>query len=114
MDLKNIYTVKVLDTDNMVIQEKTGKPTWLVVLQENVSWSAYAIIPDFGVTDTFDLDIIFDDDFRKTTDIKIGDRLTIDFSIVNKSIGIREVEVIDIRKDIPINHLQNKKSHNIE
>lgn len=33
------------------------------------------------VLDTCDLDNIFDDDFRKTTDVSVGDRFNTDFSL---------------------------------
>lgn len=107
---KNIYTVRVLESSDLpsLLKDKVGKLTWLVLVQEEAQWSAEATIPDFSVTDQFDLDIIFDDDFRKTTDVKVGDRFNIDFSIADKQAGIREIEVLEIRKDEPINHLQNK------
>ncbi|MBR5417728.1 MAG: hypothetical protein IK109_06835 [Clostridiales bacterium] len=114
MITKNIYTVRVLDSDDLasLFMEKAGKLTWLILLQKDVQWSAEAVIPDFSATDSFDLDIIFDDDFRSTTDVNVGDRFSIDFSIADKSAGIREVEVLAIRKDKPINHLQNKAPKN--
>lgn len=46
-------------------------------------------------------------DFRSTTDVNVGDVFDVVFSIVDKLIGIQKVEVIGIRKDEPINHLEN-------
>ena len=110
MKLKNIYTVRILNPDAMSVipKEKIGKPTWLVLLQKDVSWSAYAVVPDTTVTDQFDLDIIFDKDFRSTTEVNIGDIFDIDLSIIDKQIGVQKIEVIGIRMDRPINHLENK------
>ena len=85
-----------------------GKPTWLCVLQKDVQWSAYAVLPDLTEVDRFDLDIIFDDDFRSTNSLNAGDVFDIDFSIADKRIGIQKVEVIGIRKDKPLNHLENR------
>lgn len=109
--MKNIYTVRLYNREVLSAfpKEKAGKPTWLSLIQEDVQWSAYAVIPDFSVTDHFDLDIIFDDDFRNTTDVNAGDVFDIDFGIVDKLIGIQKVEVIGIRKDEPINHLEKKR-----
>ena len=112
MIIKNIYTMRVLDIGDLpcLLKGKTGRLTWLVLVQEDVQWSAETIIPDFSSTDQFEMDIIFDDDFRKTTDVSVGDRFDIDFSIAtDKRSGIHKVEVVDIRKDNPINHLQNKQ-----
>ena len=110
MKLKNIYTVRLVNAGVMSAfrGNKGGKPSWLMLLQKDVSWSAYAVVPDFSVTDHFDLDIIFDDDFRKTTDVNVGDIFTVDFSIVDKLIGVQMVEVVGIRRDTPINHLEKK------
>ena len=110
MKLKNIYTVRILNPDVMSVipKDKIGKPTWLVLLQKDVSWSAYAVVPDITVTDKFDLDVIFDEDLRSTTEIDIGDILEIDFNIVDKNIGVQKVEVIGTRMDRPLNHLENK------
>ena len=110
MKSKNIYTVRLINTEvvSSFTKEKVGKPTWLCLLQEDVSWSAYAVIPDFTEVDHFDLDIIFDDDFRNTTSVHVGDVFDISFDIVDKRIGIQKVEVIGIRKDKPLNHLENK------
>lgn len=58
--------------------------------------------------DSFDLDIIFDDDFRNTTSVNVGDVFDISFDIVDNRIGIQKVEVIGIRKDRPLNHLENR------
>lgn len=105
MITKNIYTMRVLDIGDLpsLLKEKTGRLNWIALVQEDVQWSAETIIPDFSITDRFDLDIIFDDDFRKTTDVSVGDRFSISFG---GSAGIHEVEVVGIRKDNPINHLQ--------
>ena len=110
MKLKNIYTVRILNPDVMSVipKDKIGKPTWLVLLQKDISWSAYAVVPDITVTDKFDLDIIFDKDFRSTTEVNIGDIFDIDLSIIDKQIGVQKIEVIGIRMDRPINHLENK------
>ena len=112
MITKNIYTVRVIDSKDLasILEEKKGRLTWLILLQKDAQWSAEAVVPDFPKTDTFDLDIIFDDKFRETTVVNIGDRFSIDFGIADKSAGIREVEVLGIRKDKPINHLQNKRN----
>lgn len=112
MKSKNTYTVRLINSEVMFSfsKEKVGKPTWLSLVQKDVQWSAYAVIPDFTETDHFDLDIIFDDDFRKTTSVNVGDVIDIDFGIVDKHIGIQKVEVIGIRKDLPLNHLENRKS----
>ena len=114
MPEKNIYTVRILEKGDLpeLLKEKAGRLSWLIVLQPDAQWSAEAVIPDFSATDSFDFDIIFDDDFRKTTDVNVGDRFSIDFSIADKSAGIREAEVLDVRKDKPINHLQNKAPKN--
>lgn len=111
---KNIYTVRVTDTDGLpeLLKGKVGKPDWVVLLTEDAQWSAEAVIPDFSITDSFDLDIIFDDDFRKTADVNIGDRFIIRFSLEDKAGSIREAVVTKIRKDKPINHLQNKDGSN--
>jgi hypothetical protein len=108
--MKNIYTIRLLNTEVLPAfpKDKAGKPTWLSVLQKDVSWSAYAVLPDLTVTDHFDLDVIFDGDFRSTTEVNVGDVLDIDFGIVDKQIGVQRVEVTGIRKDKPINHLENK------
>ena len=110
MKSKNIYTVRLINTEvvSSISKEKVGKPTWLCLLQKDVSWSAYTVIPDFTEVDHFDLDIIFDDDFRNTTSVHVGDVFDISFDIVDKRIGIQKVEVIGIRKDKPLNHLENK------
>ena len=110
MKIKNIYTVRMLNTKVLSAfpKEKVGKPTWLILLQKDVQWSACAVIPDFSVTDHFDLDIIFDDDFRSTTAVDVGDVFDLDFSIVDKLIGIQKVEVIGLRRDKAVNHLENK------
>jgi len=110
MKSKNIYTVRLINTEvvSSFTKEKVGKPTWLCLLQKNVSWSAYAVIPDFTEVDSFDLDIIFDDDFRNTTSVNVGDVFDISFDIVDNRIGIQKVEVIGIRKDRPLNHLENR------
>lgn len=57
MKSKNIYTVRLINTEvvSSFTKEKVGKPTWLCLLQKDVSWSAYAVIPDFNETDHFDL-----------------------------------------------------------
>lgn len=109
MITKNIYTVRLLDVNNISdrLREKAGRPDWIIIVQKDVSWSAEAVIPDIAVTDKFDLDVIFDDEFRKTTDVNVGDILTIEFCTDGKD-KRHEVEVICIRKDKPINHLQNK------
>ena len=111
MPEKNIYTVRILEKGDLpeLLKEKAGRLSWLIVLQPDAQWSAEAVIPDLALTDQFDLDIIFDDDFRKTTDVTAGDRLNIDLGIADKKAGIKEVEVIAVRKDKPINHLQNKQ-----
>ena len=108
MKIKNIYTVRLLNTEVLSAfpKEKVGKPTWLSLLQKDVQWSAYALIPDFSVTDHFDMDIIFDDDFRSTTEVNVGDVFDIDFGLIDKVIGIQKVKVIGMRKDKPINHLE--------
>ncbi len=110
MKSKNIYTVRLINTEvvSSFTKEKVGKPTWLCLLQKDVSWSAYAVIHDFTEVDSFDLDIIFDDDFRKTTSVNVGDVFDISFDIVDNRIGIQKVEVIGIRKDRPLNHLENR------
>ena len=110
--LKNIYTVRLINAEVMssFSNEKAGKPTWLCLVQKDVQWSAYAVMPDFNETDQFDLDIIFDDDYRNTTSVNAGDVIDIDFGIVDKRIGVQKVEVIGIRKDKPLNHLENRKS----
>lgn len=107
MTNKNIYTVRVLDVQQLrnIPRERIGKLNWVNLQQKDVSWSAEIVMPDFNETDQFDVDIIFDDDFRKTTDVNIGDQFDISFSC---SLGIHKVEVVAIRKDKPINHLQNK------
>ena len=66
------------------------------------------MIPDYTEVDSFDLDIIFDDDFRNTTSVNVGDIFDISFDIVDNCIGIQKVEVIGIRKDRPLNHLENR------
>ena len=111
MITKNIYTVRVLDSGDLpsLLCEKVGKLNYFILVQKGAQWSAEAVIPDFSVTDQFDLDIIFDDEFRKITEVNVGDIFNIDFGIANKMAGIREVEVLGIRKDKPINHLQNKE-----
>ncbi len=108
--MKNIYTIRLLNTEVLPAfpKDKAGKPTWLSVLQKDVSWSAYAVLHDLTVTDLFDLDVIFDGDFRSTTEVNVGDVLDIDFGIVDKQIGVQRVEVTGIRKDKPINNLENK------
>lgn len=110
MKSKNIYTVRLINTEvvSSISKEKVGKPTWLCLLQKDVSWSAYAVIPDFTEVDHFDLDIIFDDDFRNTTSVNVGDVFDISFDIVDNRIGIQKVEVIGMRKDRPLNHLENR------
>ncbi|WP_034447956.1 hypothetical protein [Butyrivibrio sp. AE2032] len=110
MKLKNIYTVRLINVEavSAFSKEKAGKPTWLCVLQKDVQWSAYAVLPDLTEVDRFDLDIIFDDDFRSTNSLNAGDVFDIDFSIADKRIGIQKVEVIGIRKDRPLNHLENR------
>ena len=67
-----------------------------------------AVIPDFTEVDHFDLDIIFDDDFRNPTSVHVGDVFDISFDIVDNRIGIQKIEVIGIRKDRPLNHLENR------
>ena len=111
MKTKYIYTVRLLNAEVISVfpKEKIGKPTWLCLLQKYVQWSAYSVLPDFTVTDCFDVDVIFDDEFRKTTVVNVGDVLDIDFGIVDKQIGIQKVEVIGIRKDKPLNHLESEK-----
>ncbi len=108
--MKNIYTVRVIDQSDLpfLLKDMVGRQEYLIVLGKDIQWSAEAIIPDFNTTDQFDLDIIFDDDFRTITEVNIGTRFDIDFSIADKRVGIREVEIIGIRSDNPINHLQNK------
>jgi hypothetical protein len=110
MKLKNIYAVRLKNPEVMssISKEKVGKSTWLCLVQKDVQWSAYTVIPDFNETDQFDLDIIFDDDFRNTTSVNVGDVFDIDFGIVDKQIGIQKVEVIGIRKDKPLNHIENR------
>lgn len=111
MITKNIYTVRVLDSGDLPVflSGTVGKLEYLIVVQKDAQWSAEAVIPDFSVTDQFDLDIIFDDEFRKTTEVNVGDIFNVDFSIADKKAGLREAQVLNIRKDKPINHLQNKE-----
>ncbi len=66
------------------------------------------MVPDTAVTDQFDLDIIFDKNFRSTTEVNIGDIFDIALDMVDKKIGVQKIEVIGIRMDRPINHLENK------
>ena len=108
---KNIYTVRVLDSGDLpaILSGTVGKLEYLIVVQKDAQWSAEAVIPDFSVTDQFDLDIIFDDEFRKITEVNVGDIFNVDFSIADKKAGLREAQVLNIRKDKPINHLQNKE-----
>ena len=108
MKIKNIYTVRITDTSGLkeYLKEKAGKPVWLSVLQKDASWSAYAVMPDPDQTDRFDLDVIFDDEFRKTVDVKTGDIFELDFG---KTAGTHKVEVTGIRKDEPLNHIENKE-----
>ena len=109
MKTKNIYTVRLLNGEiGSFPKDKVGKPTWLCLLQGDVSWSAYAVLPDLSQTDCFDLDIIFDDDFRSNTEVNEGDVFDLDFAIVDKNIGIQKIEITGIRKDRPLNHLENK------
>ena len=110
MKQKNIYTIRLLNTEVMASfpKDKAGKPAWLMLLQKDVEWSAYAVIPDFSETDRFDLDVIFDEEFRSTTEVNAGDVFDIDFGVVDKQIGVQKVEVLAIRQDNPINHLENK------
>ena len=91
MKIKNIYTVRITDTSGLkeYLKEKAGKPVWLSVLQKDASWSAYAVMPDPDQTDRFDLDVIFDDEFRKTVDVKTGDIFELDFGRTNRSTILR-------------------------
>ena len=106
--LKNIYTVRLLDISGMKnsFHDAEGKLRWINVLQDDISWSAEFVVPYFGMTDRFDIDVIFDDDFRHQTVVNVGDRFSVSFS--DNQIGIREVEILGIRNDLPFNHLQAK------
>jgi hypothetical protein len=110
MITKNIYTVRVLDVGDLpdLHKEKTGKLNWITIVQKDAQWSAEAVLPDFSVTDRFDLDVIFEDEFRKTNDVNAGDRLMLSFGRFAGKECMREAQVLGIRKDKPINHLQNK------
>lgn len=110
MITKNIYTVRVLDVGDLpdLLKEKAGKLNWITIVKKDAQWSAETLFPDFSVTDQFDLDVIFEDEFRKTNEVNAGDRLNISFGRVAGKECKCEAEVLGVRKDKPINHLQNK------
>lgn len=113
MKKKNIYKARITNTEGLYdhLCSKTGKLTCAFLLQGDISWSAYLIVPDFRESDRIEFDILFDDDFRKDTVIKGGDRFQFDFGPVNNKAGLREIEIVDLVKGEPINYLENKKRY---
>lgn len=108
--MKNIYVARI-KRDKELLFNLSGPPrtgrieTW-ILLSKDVSWTAYVVVPDFNLTDTFCFDVLFDDDFRKENDVNIGDHFQM--SIPAPAI-LRDIEIIDIKKGEPINNLENKK-----
>lgn len=106
---KPIYKARITVDDELLanlVPERVGCLESWNLMSQGASYSAYLIVPDLTSTDTFCFDLLFDDNFRKHKDVKIGDHFPI--SIPSPTL-LRQIEIIDIREDEPINNLENKR-----
>ena len=113
MKTKNIYKARLINTEGLsdLLCSKTGNLAFACLLQGDVSWSTYLIVPDFDKTDRIEFDILFDAEFRKGTTVKGGDRFMFDFGQIYGEAGLREIEIVDVVKGEPINYLENKERY---
>ena len=82
MKTKNIYTARINKDDELAdrfCSKVTGQIDVWGLESKGVTWSIYLSIPDFSSTDVIVFDVLFDDDFRKDNDVKIGDRFQVTF-----------------------------------
>ncbi len=113
MKTKNIYTARINKDDELAdrfCSKVTGQIDVWGLESKGVTWSIYLSIPDFSSTDVIVFDVLFDEDFRKDNDVKIGDRFQVTFPFP-KHWRDRpyEIEITDIKQGEPINYLENKR-----
>ena len=113
MKNKQLYKARLLDINGLsdLFDPKAGKESMAFIISADAQWSTYFIVPDLKATDILELDILFDEEFRKTNDIEAGSRFNIDLGMVNKAAGIREIEIVEIFYGEPINHIENKERY---
>lgn len=109
MKTKNIYTARIAADDELLDvlgPERAGcMESWVLETQDS-SFSIYLFVPDLRTTGTFDFDVLFDERFRKSNNVKPGDRFTVSIPFPKT---LREIEITGIREDEPINNLENKR-----
>ena len=106
---KNIYTIRLLNVEGLaeVYANHVGKQEYVSFIFEDVSWSAYFVVPDFNKTDTIVVDVLFDKKFREKTELRVGDRIKLGFL---KRIGERMGDITDIVRGQPFNYLETRRN----
>ncbi len=106
---KNIYTARINVDDELLSvlgPDRTGcMETWYLQ-SKGASYTAYLFVPDLNKTDTFSFDLLFDDEFRKHNDLKIGDHFPV--TITHPDM-LRQIEITGITQGEPINNRENKR-----
>ena len=106
---KTIYTARIAVDDELLANlgpDRIGCLESWNLMSQGASFSAYLFVPDLRTTDSFSFDVLFEENFRKYNEVKIGDRFPI--SIPSPTI-LRQIEIIDIKEGEPINDLENKR-----
>lgn len=106
---KTIYTARIKVDDELLNNlgpDRTGCMENWFLMSQGASFSIYLFVPDLNTTDTFSFDVLFDDEFRKYNDVKVGDHFPV--SIPFPTI-LRQIEIIGITEGEPINTLENKR-----
>ena len=109
MKTKKIFTARITADDELLAMlgpdRVGGMESWFL-MSRGASYSVFLFVPDLNKTDVFSFDVLFEDNFLKNNEIKIGDRFPIAIPFPRT---LRQIEIIDIQEGEPINNHENKR-----
>jgi len=109
MKTKKIFTARITADDELLAMlgpdRIGGMESWFLMSQ-GASYSVFLFVPDLNKTDAFSFDVLFEDNFLKNNEVKIGDRFPIAIPFPRT---LRQIEIIDIQEGEPINNHENKR-----